>query len=283
MSARINNGIKFVKTYDIWGTIKKRIFKKATNKYVKYTYLNFIKFFFSKFKKRARPFFKLKKNKYINLNFFLVFGKGKKKRRNRFYIRRLLKKNRKLLKLKTKQLGSRYGRKGRLIFELKRFKAFFFSKIRKKKLIRYFQVRKHIFNHSLDNLVYHFEGMLGVFLMRMNFFYSFYGLKKILKFGLFEINKKLVTSCFYFFLPSDILCFSKSFFKYLKNKFLRNIKKRKSIFMIPANLEINYKYLWFNYFRYPEYSKNFNINFSDMRYRFLTPSWLNLARNVSRY
>lgn len=275
MTLRLKNNIRFVKLSDLWGTLQKRATKNGAQaknyKIVRFKYLSYIKNFL--FLSRYTEF--LTKNCKLGALFLI----------NRSYFNHLVKKNKGFLFYNKKFLLYKYGFKGQLFFQLKYFKAFLFPKIRERKLKNFFYRRRRFFRQSSEFLFLQFQTMLGYLVMKLGFFSSFYGLQKIMKFGLFKVNDKLITSRFGLFMKGDVLTFSDNYFFLLKKRFLYNLRNNNflSVLLNSDCFEINFGFLLFLYLEYPKFSSDFPINDIDIRSGFSLSLWLNTARQISRF
>lgn len=269
------NSISFIKRYDLWCVYFLRIFQKKRLNYLRFFYLIFLDNLFLRLRKRRRllrpiVFGENRRFSFLTLLFFKKF----------FYFKNLLFQNqKKIYSLKFKGLFVR-NEKTRFLKEFNFFKSFFFSKGRFKKFKLFFKKRINFYSGSSTNLYFHFENMLFVFLLRMGFFYSFFGLKEVLKSNIILINDILINDRFYFFLPGDTLKFTGEHKSYMKKKFLKNFKK--SVFFLPSNLEISYKYLWFFNLKYNNFKFNSFLDHTK-RFPFINYNWINLARKMSNF
>jgi len=275
MSMRLKNNISFVKAVDLWGTMEKHPRRKGGYTALKYKYLTALKRFI-----RLKSVHPVKLGANTTKDFFSIISYD--------YLKYLFLKNRNFLNAQRISLSSisRYGTGGKLFFKLKIFKSFLFSKISEKKFFKFFRNRTGFFNKPSEILFYQFQTMVGTIVMKLGFFYSFYGLQRVMRYGLFKINNKIVKSRFYSFLMGDVLTFSPLFYKYLRKKFLRKLKKfygSTFFLMFAPFLEVNYKFLWFFYLRYPHFSSELNTRDLTFRSNVSYRSWLATARTISRF
>lgn len=159
-------------------------------------------------------------------------------------------------------------------------RVFFFNKGRIKQFKLFFRKRIKVFSGSSSNLYFHFENMIFVFLLKMGFFHSFFGLKEVFKLNIILINDILVNNRFYYFLPGDVLKFTEISMFYMKKKFLRNFKR--SIFHLPSNLEISFKFLWFLNLKFNNFKFDSFLDYSK-RFPFVGYNWIHLARKMSSF
>lgn len=275
MSLRLKNNIAFVKSVDLWGTMEKHPRRKGGYRALKYKYLMTLKTFM-----KLKKFHPRKCGENTKKDFFSIISNN--------YLKYLFLKNRNFLNSRRVFLSSigRYKAGGKLFFTLKLFKAFLFPKLNEKRFKRFFRNRTGFFNKPSEMLFYQFQTMVGTIVMKLGFFYSFYGLQRVMGSGLFKVNGKITKSRFSSYLLGDILTFSPLFYKYLRKKFLRRLKRfyGSSFFlMFVPFIEVNYRFLWFFYFRYPKFSSEFNTRDLTFKSTISYRQWLSTARTVSRF